>query len=69
MTAGVQGDHGRIARAVFYGSNVEYVVTTEAGDIVAVVSDPDESDILSVGEEVVVDFPQERGWLLSADEA
>ncbi len=64
---GVVGDHGTIARAVFYGSNVEYLVTTEAGDIVAVVSDPDESDIHKVGDEVVVDFPQDRGWLLSND--
>ena len=67
--AGVGGDHGTITRAVFYGSNVEYVVKTEAGDIVAVVSDPDEDQILKVGDEVVVDFPQDRGWLLSADEA
>lgn len=66
---GVVADHGTISRAVFYGSNVEYMVATEAGDLVVVVSDPDEAKILKVGDEVVVDFAHDRGWLLSADEA
>lgn len=51
---------------VFYGPNVEYVVETEAGTIVAVVADPDVDQILSEGEIVQVDFPEDRGWVLTA---
>ncbi len=61
---GVVGDHGRILHAVFYGSTVEYDITTEAGRIIAVVSDPDPDQILAEGAEVTVDFPRDRGWLL-----
>lgn len=62
---GVSGNHGRIATAVFYGPLVEYTVDTAAGTLRAVDSDPDVSDVLQVGQEVVVDFPRDRGWLLT----
>ena len=62
----VAGSHGRILSAVFYGSLVEYEVETDAGSIVAVLSDPDEDAILSPGDTVEVDFSPDRGWLLAA---
>ena len=62
---GVAGNHGRITSAVFYGPLVEYVVDTAGGTLIAVDSDPDVSDVLEVGREVVVDFPHDRGWLLT----
>lgn len=62
----VTGGRGRILRAVFYGSLVEYEVDTDAGTIIVVVSDPDPADILAEGELVEVDFPHSRGWLLPA---
>ncbi len=64
---GVVGDHGRVTRATFYGSSVEYEVATVDGAVVAVASDPDEDAIHAVGDEVVVDFPTDRGWLLADD--
>ncbi len=62
----VSGSRGRILRAVFYGSVVEYEIDTDAGTIVAVVSDPDPTEILAEGDLVEVDFPHSRGWLLPA---
>ena len=63
----VEGNHGRVLRAVFYGEHVEYEVDTAAGPIVAIVSDPDPSEILAVGDVVEVDFPRSRGWVLPAE--
>ncbi|MFT3876642.1 MAG: ABC transporter ATP-binding protein [Propioniciclava sp.] len=62
----VVGGRGRILRAVFYGSVVEYEIDTDAGTIIAEVADPDPSDIMVEGELVEVDFPRSRGWLLPA---
>lgn len=62
----VTGGRGRVLRAVFYGSIVEYEIDTDAGTIIAVVSDPDPDDILAEDDLVEVDFPRDRGWLLSA---
>ena len=62
----VVGGRGRILRAVFYGSVVEYEIDTDAGTIIAEVADPDPSEILVEGELVEVDFPHSRGWLLPA---
>ncbi len=61
---GVTGNHGRIENTVFYGSNVEYDIDTEDGRMIAVVADPDESELMPPGTEVLVDFPRDRGWLL-----
>ena len=62
----VSGSHGRILRTVFYGSMVEYEIDTDAGTIIAEVTDPDPDGVLSEGELVEVDFPRSRGWLLPA---
>lgn len=62
----ISGNNGRIISAVFYGSVIEYEVETDAGSIVAVISDPDEKDILRPGALVKVDFSADRGWLLAA---
>ncbi|QIK71870.1 ABC transporter ATP-binding protein [Propioniciclava coleopterorum] len=62
----VTGSRGRVLRAVFYGSVVEYEIDTDAGTIIAVVSDPDPDGILAEDELVEVDFPRDRGWLLPA---
>ena len=62
----VVGGRGRILRAVFYGSVVEYEIDTDAGTIIAEVADPDPSEIMVEGELVEVDFPRSRGWLLPA---
>lgn len=61
---GVGGNHGRVISAVFYGAVIEYEIETDAGSIVAVVSDPDETDMFSPGDLVEVDFAADRGWLL-----
>ncbi|MDO4783904.1 MAG: ABC transporter ATP-binding protein [Propionibacteriaceae bacterium] len=60
------GNHGRVISAVFYGAVIEYEIETDAGSIVAVVSDPDEADMFAPGDLVEVDFPADRGWLLGA---
>jgi iron(III) transport system ATP-binding protein len=62
----VLGGRGRVLRAVFYGSMVEYEIDTDAGTIIAVVSDPDPEEILAEDDLVEVDFPRDRGWLLPA---
>lgn len=62
----VRGRRGRILSAVFYGSLVEYEIDTDAGTIVAEVTDPDPEDVLAEGDVVDVDFPASRGRLLPA---
>ena len=62
----VHGRRGRILSAVFYGSLVEYEIDTDAGTIVAEVSDPNPDEVLAEGDVVDVDFPASRGRLLPA---
>ncbi|MDN5570070.1 MAG: ABC transporter ATP-binding protein [Propionibacteriaceae bacterium] len=62
----VHGSQGRILAAVFYGSLVEYEIDTDAGTIVAEVTDPDPDQILAEGDVVTIDFPPSRGRLLPA---
>lgn len=61
----VGGRYGTVETMVFYGSIVEYTVQTEAGLVTAVVSDPDPANIAQPGETVEVDFPTNRGWVLT----
>ena len=66
QSEGITGNHGRIRNTIFYGSTVEYEITTAAGRMVAVVCAPDPDRLLAPGAEVLVDFPRDRGWLLPA---
>ena len=61
----VGGRYGTVQTTVFYGSIVEYTVQTESGLVTAVVSDPDPANIAQPNEVVEVDFPTNRGWVLT----
>ncbi|WP_019200485.1 ABC transporter ATP-binding protein [Tsukamurella sp. 1534] len=60
----VQGDVGRVLTTIFHGENVEYEIETESGTIVASVSDPVASEILSPMDHVHITIAPDRGWLL-----
>ncbi|MGX1695289.1 ABC transporter ATP-binding protein [Microbacterium keratanolyticum] len=62
----VEGDLGRVLSVVFYGSVVEYELETDAGNIVAVLGDPEVNEILAPGDLVQIAFNATRAWLLPA---
>lgn len=64
----LDGHEGRVVTSVFYGDTVEYEVETEHGRIMAVVADPNVSEIHPEGADVEVRFNAERAWLLPRED-
>ncbi|MEQ6898133.1 ABC transporter ATP-binding protein [Microbacterium sp. KR10-403] len=62
--ADVRDDLGRVLSVMFHGDTVEYDVETDAGTIVASVSDPTAAEIFEPMDVVRVIVPDDRGWVL-----
>ncbi|MGB3731490.1 ABC transporter ATP-binding protein [Microbacterium sp.] len=63
----VRDDHGRVLSVMFHGDTVEYDIETDAGTIVASVSDPTVDSIFKPMDLVRVIVPSDRGWVLSRE--
>jgi len=58
---------GKVKNVIFYGPHVEYTLSTNQGEITAVVSDPTFEEIVHIGETAEFTFSPERAWLLPSD--
>ncbi len=61
------GTQGRVINVVFYGEHVEYSIESEAGNIIALVSDPVQDEIVPVGDFADFSFDASRAWLLPSE--
>ncbi len=58
---------GRVVGVVFYGAHVEYSIESEAGNIIALVSDPVPDEIVPVGDFADFSFDASHAWLLPSE--